>query len=72
MKNSTIIAIVIVIAALGIWYFVSQREAVTPVIPVPEIVVEDTTESLNADIQNIEIGDTDRDIRSLESDIRGL
>lgn len=72
MKNSTIIAIVIVIAALGIWYVVSQRETIAPVVPVSEFTTGDTTEAINADIESIDIGNIDGDIQSLEADIQGL
>lgn len=75
MKNSTIIAIVIIIAALGIWYFVSQKEtAVSPTVPtVSETTgAPDTTGAINADLEGIDVGDIDGDIQSLESDIQGL
>lgn len=72
MKNSTIIAIVIVIVALGVWYVVSQRETVAPGVPVSETAAEDTTGVINTDVENINIGDIDGDINSLKSDIQGL
>lgn len=78
MKNSTIIAIVIVLAAFGVWYFVSPKVDKSPVIPsAPSTAtsimeVSDTTNVINTDVESIETVDITGDIQSLETDIQGL
>lgn len=74
MKNSTIIAIVIVLAAFGVWYFVSPKVDKSPTLPATPSVTEvsDTTNAINTDVESIDIVDINGDIQSLETDIQGL
>lgn len=74
MKNSTIIAIVIVLAAFGVWYFVSPKVDRSPTPPATTSITEvaDTTNAIISDVESIETIDINGDIQSLESDIQGL
>lgn len=74
MKNSTIIAILIVVGALGIWYFVSRKDSTILTIPFISEPLEtaDTLEAINAGVESIDVGSIDRDIQSLEADIQRL
>lgn len=74
MKNSTIIAIVIVLAAFGVWYFVSPKVDKSPIPSAPTSTTEvaDTTNVIISDVESIETVDVSGDIQSLETDIQGL
>lgn len=74
MKNSTIIAIVIVLVAFGVWYFVSPKVDKSPIPSAPTSITEvtDTTNVIISDVESIDTGDINGDIQSLETDIQGL
>lgn len=73
MKSKTgIIIVIIVIAALGYWYWSVKG---TPFVSAPTTTINeaaDTTADINTDVQNINIGDLNGDLENIDKDISTL
>lgn len=73
MKNKTgIIIAIVVIMALGYWYWSVNG---TPLATVPTATFNetaDTTADISVDVQNIDIGDIDKDFEAIDKDINTL
>lgn len=74
MKSKTgIIIAIIVIAALGYWYW-SGKETPSVSAPTTATINEtaDTTADISTDVQNINVGDLNSDFEAIDKDINTL
>lgn len=73
MKSKTgVIIAIIIIAALGYWYWSVKG---TPSVTAPTTTIDeaaDTTADINADVQNINVGDLNGDFEQMDKDINTL
>ena len=69
MKKFTIAIVCFVIIAAAIWFFQSPTPANAPA---EQTASEDTTASINAELQSIDIGNVDEDFNSIDKDINTL
>ena len=73
MNNKIIILIVIIVlAVLGYVYQDKLMTYFGPATKVEITVPGDTTEVINTEVQNIDIGDLDSDFESIDNDINTL
>lgn len=73
MNNKIIILIVIIaLAVLGYVYQDKLGTYFTPTTKVEITVPADTTEVINTEVQNINIGDLNKDFESIDKDINTL
>lgn len=73
VKNSLIIIAVIVLALLGIVYYMTQKPDDYSVAPVPQNTVpQDNTAAINNDVEAIDLGDVDMEFKSIDSDLNSL
>lgn len=73
MNNKIIVLIVIIaLTVLGYVYRDTLRTYVTPTTKVEITVPADTTEVINTEVQNIDIGDLNTDFQSIDKDINSL
>lgn len=73
MKSKTgVIVAIIVIVALGYWYWSVKG---TPSVSAPTTTINevaDTTADISADVQSIEVGDLNGDFEQMDKDINTL
>ena len=67
-KNISIVIAVLIILFLAVWYWRFASPASAPVTGGNEV----TTEELNNDLQNIDIGDLDKDFEAVNANINTL
>jgi len=73
MNNKIIFLVAIVIlAVLGYVYQDKLETYFTPTTKVEITVPTDTTEVINTEVQNIDIGELDKDFESIDKDINTL
>ena len=69
-----IIGVAVVLVGLGVWYWqVQEKEIVAPSVNVSApIVKEDSTIAVNQELDNIGIGDLDKEFQAIDSDLNSL
>lgn len=68
-KNLIILAVVIVLIALGVWLWQSSYQ---PSTTTTSPTTEDTTTTINADLSNITVGSDTQDFTGIDADIQSL
>ena len=67
MKNIIIILIILAILLLGVFYFLDMNQ--------PDLQSEledDTTASIEADLDEVDLGDLDKEFESIDQDLNSL
>ncbi|MDP3014926.1 MAG: hypothetical protein Q8N28_00660 [bacterium] len=75
-----IIGVVVILIGLGVWYWQSQEEkiitppATVPTAPAtaPATVKEDSTSAINQELDNIDVGDLDKEFQAIDTDLNSL
>ncbi|KKU91510.1 MAG: hypothetical protein UY23_C0001G0116 [Candidatus Jorgensenbacteria bacterium GW2011_GWA1_48_11] len=69
MNNKIIIAIVIVLVILGVWWLISSRPSEAPG---TSATGSDKTTTINQDLGNVDVGDYTQDLEVIDQDINSL
>ncbi len=79
MSKNILIAIIVIVAAAVIGFvvwFIQSSQA--PTVPVPLVedasksAVNDTVSAVNSEIENIDIGDLDKEFQDINADLQSL
>jgi len=72
-KVWTILAVVIVLAVLGFWFWKGSKPATAPVEEVGSLVSpEDTVATIDQELQATDLGDLDKEFQGVEADLNSL
>lgn len=67
-----IIVLLIVITAVGIVVWKMQSSYVTPPTDEPTTVLDDSTSAIDQSLENLNIGDLDKEFQEIDSDLNNL
>ena len=71
-KKILIVIAIAIIAALGAWLYYGRMNAVPAPIDQPIELNDDTTESINEALDEIDVGDIDEELSDIDEAIQGL
>jgi flagellar basal body-associated protein FliL len=78
-----IVGVIVILVLLGVWYWLAQRQSVTPETiptpvpqaPAPQVPVapkEDSVSSINQELNTIDTDNIDQEFQAIDADINSL